>query len=65
MNPTCDVALSGRYNLKKSAAALGVSRNALLNYRKQFPHLLPVHYFVNGEAFIYGRDLRKFHATEK
>lgn len=65
MNPTCDVALTGRYNLRKSAAALGCSRNALIQYRKQFPDLLPVHYFITGEAFIYGRDLRKFHATEK
>ena len=65
MNPICDVALTGRYNLKKSADALGVSRNHFLELRKKYPALLPVHYHITGEAFIYGRDLRKFHATER
>lgn len=64
MNPICDVALTGRYNLKKSAEALGVSRNKFLELRKAFPNLLPVHYHVDGSPFFFGRDLRKFHATE-
>ena len=65
MNPTCDVALSGRYDFKRSAAALGVSRNKFLELRKAFPHLLPVHYHVDGQPFLYGKDLIKFHATER
>ena len=64
MNPTLNVAPSGRYNLKRCASELGVSRNHFLKLRKDFPDLLPAHYHVNGEAFIYGRDLTKFHAAE-
>ena len=65
MNPTCDVTLTGCYNFKKSAEALGVSRNHFLELRKKFPALLPVHYHITGEAFLYGKDLRRFHSATK
>lgn len=65
MNPICDVALTGRYDFRRCAEALGVSRNKFLELRNKFPQLLPVHYHVDGSAYVYGRDLRKFHATER
>ena len=58
MSPTLpDVALTGRYNSKQTAAALGCSRNHLRGISET---LLPRHKFLNGRPAFIGKDIQRY-----